>query len=244
MADHQNIPNQSSGHNSIHNELEARFHFLRQEFLPKHGIKIVAVLLVVVLAIFAGVQYQAKSKATSLLLNEDLGRAFNFIYDGKTDSANVALETLLAKSGLNNLQQAKAALLLGNLQLQKGQFDAAGVSFARSQSTAGSAVLIKSGAEHGLATVSIEKKDYTKAAEQLESFVKTYGKRTGDLEDRFAKTEPGDEITTVPDAMWKLTLVYAELQKNDQAKATAEKLVKIYGASRQAAMAKKFLGTL
>jgi TolA-binding protein len=244
MADHQNIPNQSTGNNSFHNELEARFHYLRQEFLPKHGIKIGIAFVAVIAVAFGVMQYQAKAKAQSLLLNEDLGKAFNFLYEGKSDSATLAFEAVLAKSGLTSLQQAKAALLLGNLQLQNGQIDQAGVSFARAQANSGSAVLIKSGAEHGLATVAMEKKDFAKAAVLLESFIKTYGKRTGNLEERFAKTEPGDEITTVPDALWKLTLVYTELQKNDQAKLTAENLVKIYGSSRQATMAKKFLGTL
>jgi TolA-binding protein len=78
----------------------------------------------------------------------------------------------------------------------------------------------------------------------LEAFVKSYGVRTGNLKDRYSKKEPTDEITTVPDALWKLTLVYSELQKPDQAKATANKLITVYGTSRQAAQARKFLATL
>jgi len=243
MADNQNIPNQSAGA-SIHDELEARFHWLRQEFLPKHGAKLIAVVVVVVAVIIGIAQFQSKSKASELALNEDLGKAFNYLYEGKSDSATSALEAFLAKPGSSDQQQAKAALLLGNLQFQHGNLDGAEQSFARAKAKAGDIMLIKSGAEHGLATLAIEKKDYSKAADLLESFIKTYGQRTGNLKDRYAKTEAADEITTVPDAMWKLTLVYSELQKPDLAKATADKLVKIYGASRQAVQARKFLATI
>lgn len=244
MADNQNLPNQSAGQASSHHELDARFHYLRQEFLPKHGMKLVAGF-VAVIAIAIGVQqYQAKAKAAELALNEDLGKAFSYIYESKPDSAASALEALLAKPAASKLQQAKASLLLGNMKFQAKDYDAAAKNFERAISTSGDVELLKSAAEHGLATVAIEKKDYAKAAQLLESFVSTYGKRTGDLEARFAKEEPADAIVTVPDALWKLTLVYSELQKADQAKATAEKLVKIYGASRQATQAKKFLATL
>lgn len=243
MADNQNIPNQTSGHSS-HHELEARFLYFRQEFLPKHGTKLLVALVAVVAVIIGAQQYFSSTKAAELTLNEDMGKAFNLIYENKGDSAAGALEAFLNKPGASKLQQAKAALLLGNIQFQAKDYDAASKSFERAIASAGSAELIRSAAEHGLATTAIEKKDYAKAAQLLESFVKTYGKRTGDSEDRFTKEEPVDAIVTVPDALWKLALVYAELQKPEQAKATAEKLVKVYGASRQATQAKKFLATL
>jgi TolA-binding protein len=244
MADNQNLPNQGDGHSSAHHELEVRFLYFRQEFLPKHGTKLLVVLVAIVAIIFGVQQWQSRSKAAELALNENLGKAFNFVYENKSDSAAAALEALLNKSDASKLQQAKAALLLGNLQFQRKDFDGAAKSFERVIATAGDAELLRSAAEHGLATTAIEKKDYAKAAALLEAFVKAYGKRTGDLEERFTKEEPADAVVTVPDALWKLTLVYSELQKPEQAKASAEKLLKIYGNSRQATQAKKFLATL
>jgi predicted negative regulator of RcsB-dependent stress response len=154
MADNQNIPNQSAG-TSMHDELEARFHWLRQEFLPKQGPKILAILVILVAAAIFVVQYQSKAKANQLTLNEDLGKAFNYLYEGKSDSASAALETFLSKPGSSDLQQAKAALLLGNIQFQHGNLDAAEQSFIRSKAKAGDVLLIKSGAEHGLATLAM-----------------------------------------------------------------------------------------
>ena len=244
MADNQILPNQTSGNGSMHAQIEERFHWLRSEFIPKHGTKLLVALLVIVAGIVLGVQYQNSAKETQKKLNEDLGKAFNYLYENKTDSAGAALEAFLAKGGISTLQESKAALLLGNLQFQKGDLDAAQASYARAAKAAGSVVVIKSGAEHGLATVSIEKKDFAKAAEQLEAFASSYGKRTGNLEARYSKTESSDEITTVPDALWKLTLCYVELQKLDKAKATADRLVKVYGTSRQATQARKLLATL
>lgn len=244
MADNQNLPNQASGQSSAHHDIEARFHYFRQEFFPKHGAKLLVVLVVVVAAIIGIQQYQSRAKGAELALNEDLGKAFNYLYQNKSDSAASALEALLAKPGASKLQQAKAALLLGNLQFQRKDYDAATKSFERVLANAGDVVVLSSAAEHGMATAAMEKKDFAKAAQLLESFVKNYGKRTGNLEDRYAKEEPADAIVTVPDALWKLSLVYVELQKPDQAKATAEKLLKVYGSSRQATQAKKFLATL
>jgi len=244
MADNQNIPNQAAGQSSMHNDLEARFHWLRQEFLPKHGTKILVVVALIVAGVVGYSQYSAKSKAAELALNEDLGKGFDLMARGQADSAGVVLEALVANVHASKLQQAKAALLVGNLKFQQNNYDAAAKYFQLASNNAGDAVVIKSGAEHGLATVAIEKKEYDKAAQLLEAFVSAYGKRSGDLEARYSKKEAIDPVTTVPDALWKLTLVYSELKKNDQAKASAEKLLKIYGTSREATSAQKFLATI
>jgi TolA-binding protein len=49
----------------------------------------------------------------------------------------------------------------------------------------------------------------------------------------------------VADAMWKLTLVYQQLGATDKAKATAEKLLHVYGDNRGLAdKARKFLAAI
>ncbi|HSQ40878.1 MAG TPA: tetratricopeptide repeat protein [Fibrobacteraceae bacterium] len=179
MAENQN-PNPNSG-SSMHQELEDRFHWLRQEFLPRHGSKVLVLIVVIVAVVIGIMQYQNKTKVAEATFNSELGKSFSFLYQNHIDSAMVSLQALLAKPGVSGLAEAKAALLLGNLQFQKGELDGAEKSFERSQRAAHGVVLIQSAAEHGLATVSMEKKDYAQAVTRLESFVKTYGKRDGDL---------------------------------------------------------------
>jgi len=217
---------------------------LRNDFLPKHGTKLLVAVLAIAVGLVALHQYNKKSEARELANAELLGKGFDHLYNGRTDSAQVVLEGALNSGNLKGLSLAKAALLTGNLHLQKGEYDAAINLYQKARDNAGEVILVSSAALHGQATATIEKKDYAGAAKLLEQFVSTYGKRTGNLEDRYAKTEPVDAITTVPDALWKLSLCYAELKQNDKAKATAEKLLKIYGESRQASLAKKFLATL
>jgi TolA-binding protein len=54
-----------------------------------------------------------------------------------------------------------------------------------------------------------------------------------------------DAVPTVPDALWKLTLVYQQLGSNDKAKAAAQKILKVYGDNPvYSDRAKKFLATI
>ena len=110
---------------------------------------------------------------------------------------------------------------------------------------AGSLPLIRGGALHGQAAVAIEQKDYAAAVTLLEKFIAEFGKRTGDLEDRYEKVEPADPVPTVADALWKLSLVYNQMGYPDKAKASAEKLLKNYGDSPlYSDRAKKLIATL
>ena len=137
---------------------------------------------------------------------------------------------------------AKAALYAGNIKYQSGDFDAAAVFFQKGLDNAGSVALVRSAAMHGLASVKIEKGDYSAAAGLLEKYVSEFAKRTGDKEDRFQKDEPVDEVPMVADAMWKLTLVYEQLGAADKAKKTAERILEVYGDNQAYAdKAKKFL---
>ena len=240
MADNatQNMPNPSAS------KAESILDTFKDEFLPRHGTKLLVALLMIVGGFFGYQQYQKSVASREAAAAETVGKGFDHLYNGRADSARIVLESAISSGSLSPLSLAKAALLVGNLHLQNGDLDGAASFYQKAMDNAKGSVLIESGARHGLATAAIEKKDYQKAASLLEAFVSSYGKRTGDLAARYAKTEPVDEITTVPDALWKLSLCYAELKQNDKAKATAEKLVRIYGESRQALQARKFLATL
>ena len=133
----------------------------------------------------------------------------------------------------------------GNLFFRQGEVDKSIVNFQKALDNAGNLPLIRGGALHGQAAVAIEQKDYAAAVNLLEKFISEFGKRTGDLEDRYEKVEPADQVPTVADALWKLSLVYNQMGYPDKAKATAEKLLKKYGDNQvYGDRAKKLIATL
>lgn len=216
-----------------------------KEFFKDHGTKILVVLVLIVAAVTGVTQYKEHAKATAQAEAAMLGQGMTFVYAGEDAAALQEFESQVNSNALKGLALAKASLLAGNIKFRNKDFDGADKLFKVASANAGSADLILSAALHGEASVSIEKKDYAAAAKQLESFVSKFGKRTGDLEARYQKEEGADLAPTVADAYWKLALVYNALNQNDKAKATAEKLLKIYGDKPEVvAKANKFLASL
>lgn len=216
-----------------------------KDFFAEHGVKIAGVFLVVVVAIAATVHFVDARKSTDSAQAELIGKGMNYIYAGKNDSALIEFQTLIQQNKLSGLALAKVALLAGNIKYQSGDMDGAAVLYQKSLDNAGSTALIRAGAMHGRAVVAMEKKDYAAAATLLEQFVDEFGERTGDLEDRYTKEEPADPVPTVPDALWKLTLVYTEMGADDKAKLSCEKILAVYGDNAlYSEKAKKFLAFL
>jgi len=214
-----------------------------KEFFVTHGTKL-AIVLVVIMAIVVGVvQYKEYRQGALDAQAENLGLGMTYLYAGEKDSALAEFESKMNSGKLEGLALAKAALYSANIKYENNDFDAAESLFQKALDNAGSSALVRSAAMHGIASVKMEKGDYTAAASLLEKFVSEFGKRTGDLQDRYEKDEPIDETPMVADAMWKLTLVYDKLGQADKAKATAERLLKVYGDNQQFAdKASKFLG--
>jgi tetratricopeptide (TPR) repeat protein len=202
-----------------------------KEFFIQHGMVVGAILLVVVIVVIAIVHFHGSRTQANAAQAELLGPALAYEYTGKKDSALAEYDRLLNENALSGETLAKAALLAGNIRFQNGEFDAAAILYQKALDNAGSLPLVRGGAMHGQASVAIEKKDYAAAVNLLEKFVSEFGKRTGDLEDRYEKVEPADPVPTVADALWKLSLVYVQMGYPDKAKATAEKLLKVYGDS-------------
>ena len=92
-----------------------------------------------------------------------------------------------------------------------------------------------------MAACYIQLKNYQKAAELLESFVSTYMKRTGNLEDRSMNKEPQDLSPAVPNALWKLALCYKQINQPEKAKSACQELIKIYKNTEEAAKAERLL---
>jgi len=236
------MPN--SGNKAAPNSAESWFEYVKTDFWPRHGTKVIIALVLVAVAIFAIAQHFEASSKKEIAMAEELGKGLDYIYIGKNDSALIAFESAMQSGNLKGLTLAKAALLSGNIYLENSKLDSAEILYKQAYSNASGVEIIASAAEHGLAVVAMEKQNYPEAISLLNKFVDKYGKRTGDLAKRYAKTEPVDMVPTVPDALWKLTLCYLETNNADKAKQTAQKLLKIYGDSPKAADASKLLATL
>ncbi|MCL2284560.1 MAG: tetratricopeptide repeat protein [Fibromonadales bacterium] len=235
-------PNSNS--NVAPNSADALFEYLKEDFFPKHGTKVIIVLLIIAVALYAVVSNLKSSSEKEDVMAEELGKGLNYIYAGKGDSALVALEGSIQSGNLKGLPLAKASLLAGNIHLQNNSLDSAETLYKQAISNASGVELIASAAEHGLAVVAMERQNYPEAISLLNAFANKYGRRTGDLAKRYAKTEPMDKVPTVPDALWKLTLCYLETSDKAKAAQTAEKILKLYGDSQKAADAAKLLATL
>ncbi len=214
-------------------------------FFVAHGSKVVAALVVVVAIVVGVVQFRDYQKAAAAEQAELLGPGMTHLYAGENEAAAAEFESKINSGKLSGVALAKAALYAGNVKYEAGDFDAAASLFQKSLDNAGSVALVRSAAMHGLAAVKMEKGDYSAAAGLLEKFVGEFAKRTGDKEDRYQKDEPQDEVPSVADAMWKLTLVYQQLGASDKAKKTAERILEVYGDNQAAAdKAKKFLASI
>jgi len=238
----EKMPN--SGNKVAPNSAESWFEYIKTDFWPHHGTKVIIALVLVAVAVFAIVQRVENSGKKEAAMAEELGKGLDYIYVGKNDSALITFENAMQSGTFKGLPLAKAALLSGNIYLQNSRLDSAEILYKQAISNASGIEIIASAAEHGLAVVAMERQNYTEAISLLSKFVDKYGKRTGDLAKRYAKTEPVDMVPTVPDALWKLTLCYLETNNIEGAKQTAQKLLKIYGDSPKAADASKLLATL
>lgn len=220
--------------NSTNNEMK--------EFFAAHAPKIIFAVVVVMAAV-VGINYYLQGKKADAKDQANLlGTGLSYIYASENDKALAEFESQINGGKLKGVALAKAALFAGNIKFEKGDADGASALYRISLDNAGSVDLVRSGAMHGLASAKMEKADYAGAATLLEQFVNEFGKRTGDLSDRYQKDEPADQVPTVADALWKLTLVYQQLGQNDKAKATAQKILKVYGDNANYAdKAQKFL---
>lgn len=216
-----------------------------KDFFVRHGSKIIAALVVVLLIVVGVVQYKDARKAAAEEQAEILGVGMSYLYAGEKENALENFESQINSGKLKGLALGKAALYAANIKFERNEFDAALPLFQKALDNAESSALVRSAAMHGIAAVNMEKGDLAQAASLLEKYVSEFGKRTGDMEDRYQKDEPVDEVPMVADAMWKLTLIYQQQGSVDKSKAMAEKILKIYGDDQTYAdKAKKFLASI
>jgi len=213
------------------------------DFLPRFG-KQAAIALGGVLVVVAGiVWFKGSREASEARENKELGPAYVYYSQDKLDSALAFLSAFVQKSHSRGVQD-KANLMLGKIHYAQGRYDEAIKAYGDVDHGAKDRPLIASGALHGLASSHIQKKDFAKAAELLEKFAADFGRRKGDPEERITGKEVVDLSPAVPNALWKLALCYKEMKDTAKAKATAQKLVKIYPESREAYDANRLLAQL
>jgi TolA-binding protein len=202
------------------------------DFWPRFGKQTSYVLLGIAVIIAISVWYNNDRLKSQANENKELGKAYIYMSEDKLDSAEAFLSGFV-KTSHSRLVQDKANLMLGQILYGKGKYDDAIKAFSQVDADNTKQPLIASGALHGLAGAYIQNKNYPSAADALEKLVSRFGKRTGKPEEKVAGHEKVDLAPSVPNALWKLALVYREQKQTDKMKAAAKKLVDIYPDSRE-----------
>ena len=204
-------------------------------------IAVAAVVLAVALGAFYAVEgVRSKADKDAAALGEALAarEAGNFA-DEKAE-----LEKFLATNPSTALVRAKAELLLANIHYLERDFAAAETAFRASAKDAGSVDMIAAAARHGLASTLMQKGDWAAAAAEWESFVSSYGRRSGTAREQAAGKESFDDVALVPDALLKLAFVRLETGDKEKAKAACERILTSYGDSRAASQARTLLNAI
>jgi TolA-binding protein len=217
--------------------------WFQDDFIPRYGKQALIGLLGILVAVLGFLWFKSSSENQRARENKELGQAYVYYSQDKLDSAAAFLATFVQKSHSRPVQD-KANLLLGKIMYSQGKYDEAIKAYGAVDVDASERPLVASGALHGLASSHIQKKEYAKAAELLEKFVARFGRRTGAPSETLAGQQVVDPSPVVPNALWKLALAYRELKQEDKAKATAEKLLKIYPQSREAFDATRLVAQL
>lgn len=212
-------------------------------FLPQYGKQAGMAVAVVAIAVIGWFSWKGIDNKRELTANRKLGLAFVHLTHDRPDSAAAALTDLLSE-GPGGVAEAKAHLMLGKIRYRQGRLDDAIQSYSAVKVSTTGYPLIAAGALHGLAAAQMEKKEYAQAAETLERLVREFGRRSGHPEEKLAGQEVADPVPSLANALWKLTLCYRELKDLAKAKATAEKLVRIYPDTREGGDALRLLPQL
>jgi outer membrane protein assembly factor BamD (BamD/ComL family) len=214
--------------------------WLMDDFWPRFGKQTIFGLFGIAAVIAVSVWFNSDRVRSQEKENKELGQAYVYYSEDKNDSAEAFLNEFLKKSH-SRLVEDKANLMLGQIAYSKGKYDDAIKAFSKVDLGNTNQPLVSSGALHGLASSYIQNKNYPLAAESLEKFITQFGKKTGRPEEKVAGNEKVDLSPSVPNALWKLALVYRELKNPEKSKATAKKLVATYPDSRESFDANRLL---
>ncbi|MGL1933608.1 MAG: tetratricopeptide repeat protein [Fibrobacterales bacterium] len=217
-----------------HDKLQASVHksveHVRTKLVPDYGSKLV-IALIVIAALIVGFISMKNGDAQKIKADrETLGKAIYFLNTNANDSAEAILQDIFTKAEIAPSIAAKGALLYGNLLLEKGDIAGAQEKFSQAIANAHTQLMIKSAAEHGLATSYIQQKEYAKAVVALNVYTQKYARKTSALP---GVESPADLVVDIPDVLWKIALCQKELKDTAAAKAACQKIIELYNANRQ-----------
>jgi tetratricopeptide (TPR) repeat protein len=209
-----------------------------QEFLRRNQTAAYAVLGlllagVALWAVRATMISNAREKARA-----DMGQAYMLLSRNQVDSAVPYLEKVAASNA--DIETAKAAVILADIELSKGQFDKAEKNYRTARSKS-SLPLIEGAALRGLAVCAIDRKDYKTAENLLSQVLSKYQRVTGDPKQRGLGKEPKDQLPFLSQVMLQQAFVRDAQGDAAGARAIAEKLIKFYPESEDAQEAQRFL---
>lgn len=204
-------------------------------------IVIVAVALVVALAAWFG--WKTVSERAAEADNKKLGAIYVLLREENLSAAEQGLASFLAGNPAG-LAADKANLYLGKVYFQQQRYDEAIAAYGNVRNRGTEVGLLRAGALHGMAASHMQKAEYAQAVALLTELIDTYGVRTGDPEESLVGQEVADFAPNIANALWKLALCQRELGQTAEAKATAERLVRTYPASREAQDAAKLATVL
>jgi TolA-binding protein len=209
----------------------------------RYSRQIVIVAVALVLAVVAWFGWKAVSARALDADNKKLGSIYVLLREENLPAAEAALNSFLAGKPAG-LAADKANLYLGKTYFLQQRYDEAIAAYGEVGDRGTKVGLLHAGALHGMAASHMQKAEYAQAVDLLKELVDTYGARTGAPEENLVGQEVGDFAPNIANALWKLALCQRELGLREDAKATAERLVRVYPASREAKDAEKLLTVL
>jgi len=214
-----------------------------EELWIRHAKLISTIAIVVVVAVVAWFGWKTVSARNAEADNKKLGAIYVHLRSENLPAAEEALTGFLAGNP-SGLAADKANLYLGKVYFLQGRYDEALNSYGSVKARGKDVALLHAGALHGIAASYMQKAEYAPAIEALSELVETYGVRTGAPEESLVGEEVADFVPNIANSLWKLALCHRELGQSAEAKAAAERIVRVYPASREAKDAEKLLTIL
>ncbi|MGL1900965.1 MAG: tetratricopeptide repeat protein [Fibrobacterales bacterium] len=221
---------ETQNHDKLQSSVHKSVEHVRTKLVPDYGSKIVIALIIMTGLIIGFISMKSGDAQKIKADRETLGKAIYFINANENDSAEAALQNIFTKAEIAPTIAAKGALLYGNLLLEKGDITGAQEKFVLAIAKAGTQLMIKSAAEHGVATSYIQQKEYAKAIAALNAYMKNYARKTSALP---GIESPTDLVVDIPDVLWKIALCQKELKDTAAAKAACQKIIDLYNTNRQ-----------
>lgn len=158
----------------------------------------------------------------------------------RPDSALAIFQRVTLEHG--GLEAAKAGLLGAGILFDRGDVAGAVKLYQRALDEGAGFPLLEGGALRGLAACHIEQGQFAQAADELSKVLSKFAKASDDAKVRGLGKDKADDLPKISQTMWQLVLVQSRLGKLEEARKTADRLVRTYPESDEAAQARKWMG--